>query len=121
MGLLRILIVHEPDLLTLGLRRLLEADGRFEVVSVPGGLDQVGTLLKQARPDALVVEEERLHLTLGDPPDEIALDCPSLIISLSWNDNRMRIYRLELRALAEPAELIQVLGLPPDEKSAPAT
>lgn len=121
MGIQRILIVHEPDLLTLGLRRLLEADGRFEIISVGGEVDQLDTLLKQVRPDALVVEEERLRMTLGDPPEEIGLECPSLIISLSWNSNRMRIYRLEVRALTEPEELMQVLGISQDQKSTPAT
>ena len=108
----RILILYEPGLLAEGLRSLLEADERFEIISVVGDMARVAGLIREISPDALVVEQDKFPLSLGDPPEAIQLDCVPLVISLAENENRMRIYRLEEQRLAELKDLIEILDGP---------
>ncbi len=105
----RILILYEPGLLAQGLRSLLEADGRLEIISIVGDPRQAADLLREINPDALVVEGDKFPLGLGDPPQPIQLDRVPLVISLAENENRMRIYHMEERASTELKELIEAL------------
>ncbi len=104
----RILILYKHGLLAEGLRSLLEADERLEIISVVGDLAETSALVQKLGPDAVVVEGDKFSLSLGDPPG-VRLDCVPLVISVAENENRMCIYRVQEREVADLQELIETL------------
>ncbi|MGB8643828.1 MAG: hypothetical protein WCF84_01200 [Anaerolineae bacterium] len=106
----RILILCEPGLLAQGLRLLLEADSRIEVVGVVEEGQRLAEALRQVLPDVLLVQQDRVSLMIGDPPEALPLDRAPFVVLLGQNANTMRICRIEERALTDPAELVEALA-----------
>ncbi len=105
----RILIVCEPGLLVQGLRHLLQADDRLEMTTLGGNKDRLDELVREIRPDVLLLEGQELKVWLGEPPHAIRIDDIPLVVSLADNENRMRVLRVEERAVTALQELIETL------------
>ncbi len=110
MGERRILLLCKPGLLAQGLRLVLEADSRIQIVEMAAAEHPLAVLLKQVLPDVLVVQQDRPTLMIGDWPEALPLDRALLVVLLGQNENAMHLVRIEERTLTDPAELVEVLA-----------
>ncbi len=109
MGERRILLLSRSGLLAHGLRLVLEADSRIQVVEAREG-QPLARLLEQVLPDVLLVQQDRLALMIGDSPEMVPLDRALLLVLIGENKNAMHLVRIEARALTDPAELVEALA-----------
>ncbi len=110
MGPSRVLLVCDPGLLAQGLRLLLEADDRIQVVGMSEPGQALAKMLKQVAPDVLLVQQDAVSLMIGDPPEKLDLDQAPVVILVGKNRNVLRICRLEERALTDTAGLVDALS-----------
>ncbi len=105
----RILILCEPGLLAQGLRSLLEADSRFQVLQVVGDARSASELIRELKPHVLVVQEDRFPLQLGERPETVTLESIPTVVLLRQNDNTIHIYRIEEHVQATLQDLYETL------------
>ncbi len=105
----RILLFCKPGLYAHGLRLVLEADSRIQLVQAEEG-QPLARLLGQVLPDVLLVQQDRLALMIGDRPETIPLDRAVLLVLLGENENAVHLVRIQELALTDPAQLAEVLA-----------
>ncbi len=101
----RILILCEPGLLAQGLRSLLEVDGRFQVLQIVGDTSKAAELIRELRPDALLVEQNGFPLGL----EALPLESDITVVLLRQNDNTIHVYRVEKHSQATLQDLYETL------------
>ncbi len=105
----RILILCEPGLLAQGLCSLLEADSRFQVLSVVGDARSASELIRDLEPHVLVVEADRFPLRLGERPETVTIESIPTLILLRQNDNTIQVYRIEKHVQTTLQDLYETL------------
>ncbi len=105
----RILILCEPGLLAQGLRSLLEADSRFQVFQVVGDARSTSELVREWKPHALLIEEDRFSLKLGEQPEPLTIDNLPTVVLLRRNDNTIHVYRVERHVPTTLQDLYETL------------
>ncbi len=105
----RILILCEPGLFAQGLRSLLEADSRFQVLQVVEDAQSASELVRELKPHVLVVEGDRFPLQLGEQRETVTLENIPTVILLRQNDNTIRVYRIEKHSQATLQDLYETL------------
>ncbi len=105
----RILILCEPGLLAQGLRSLLEADSRFQVMQIVGDARSASELIRELKPHVLVVQEDRFPLQLGERPETVTLESIPTVVLLRQNDNTIQVYRIEKHSQATLHDLYETL------------
>lgn len=108
----RVLIVSEPGLYAQAISTLLQADKRFEIVGLTGDLSSATDLIRQYKPAVLLIHA-RQYPAAGIIQEPLAVEGIPVFVSLTENDNQMRIHRYEEHTLTAPEELIAaLLGAP---------
>ncbi len=105
----RIMILGESGLLAQGLRSLLEADSRFQVLPVVGDTPSAAELIRELKPDALLIEQDRFPLGLGERAEVLPLESVPTVVLLRQNDNTIHIYRIEKHVQATLQDLYETL------------
>lgn len=105
----RVLILCEQGLLWRGIQSLLDSDSRLIIVGITDRLDQARVLLKELKPDVLIVDQAHFPLSVGPAQAQQSFDPPPVLITLDESDNRICIHHIQGRVLSSPNELIEAL------------
>ncbi len=100
----RILILCEPGLLAQGLRGLIEADDRFQVLQIVGDAPSAAKIIQELKPDVLLVDQDGSPQELGS-----LLECTARVILLRQDDNTIHVYRAEKHTQATLQDLYETL------------
>ena len=105
MAIPRVLVVSEQQLISQGLKLIIESAGSAEVVTAPDEATAV-SMMSDLTPSIVVVDRESIE----DDPDRVHFDedYPDKLVLLSSNDDRMVVYS---RQKVDPATLENLLDI----------